>query len=350
MTGKSGKNIAITAGAYIAALTGAGLASGAEICAYFVKYGRISIFGIFIAAGIFALAAYDILTSESRSYPEMCRSLLGSFAARAVNAVSLVFMVCVSVTMCSCSGEFFVTVLQLPRIYGAAAAAVLTATILCLDTGKISAVNGVLGLVIFVGMILVCRHVLLYRLENVSVNLGDNWVTSSVAYGGYNLLTAAPMVFACRSRISSKREAAAAAIVSGLAISVMMVAIWAVIKIFYGKIPLSEIPMLTITARQGTAFSAAYAVLLELAVITTCIGAGEGAVSEISAHIPRKTAVISVCAVSFACAGIPFAALVDKGYRIFGFAAAAMFLPALKNFIKKSKRGENKRNQANFKE
>ena len=335
---KNAISLLMAAGAYIAALVGAGFATGAEIVAYFVQYGKISILGIVMSALIFGLAAYIILASEYDNLSEFCIDKLGKIPAFFINILSALFMLCIFITMVSCSGEFGEELLGMPKPLGVAFIIVCSFFVLLCGIKNFTIINGILGIILSVGLMLICRHIMLYRLENV-FNPIDNWAISSVSYSGYNMISAAAVLFAMSKNISSKKQAAIVGIISGVVIFVLMAAIWCVIKIFYGKIPLGDIPLLTITQRQGGILVIAYALMLEAAVLTTCFSAGFGVCSILKKYTKLFYAVFIISAIGIIFSAIPFSTLIDKAYRIFGILILICFLPSIKNIFKiKNKR------------
>ena len=55
------KKSVIVSFSYIAAIIGAGFASGAEIVSYFLKYGKQSILGIILSGVLFGVLSYFVL-------------------------------------------------------------------------------------------------------------------------------------------------------------------------------------------------------------------------------------------------------------------------------------------------
>ena len=74
--------------------------------------------------------------------------------------------------------------------------------------------------------------------------------------------------------MQDRKEAALASVMSGVVLFVMMLLIWTVLEIYYGKINLGEIPMLTMALRQNKVFGAIYGTMLFFAVITTDVSNG----------------------------------------------------------------------------
>ena len=56
------RNILSVVCGYVAAVIGAGFASGQEIISFFVKYGKYSIIGVLLSCIIFSVFAYAVLS------------------------------------------------------------------------------------------------------------------------------------------------------------------------------------------------------------------------------------------------------------------------------------------------
>ena len=74
---------------------------------------------------------------------------------------------------------------------------------------------------------------------------------SSISYAGYNLITTGAILAGMSHFLQDRKEAALASVMSGVVLFVMMLLIWTVLEIYYGKINLGEIPMLTMALRQN---------------------------------------------------------------------------------------------------
>ena len=128
--------------------------------------------------------------------------------------------------------------------------------------------------------------------------------------------------------IKTKTDAVLAAASSGIAIFVMITLIWGVLSIYYGKINLGEIPMLTMAFRQNNALGVFYSLMLSAAVLTTGVSSGYALIDFLGKRINPRLAAIMVLAGSFFISGAGFSSLVDNVYRVCGYigAAAAIFL------------------------
>ena len=110
------------------------------------------------------------------------------------------------------------------------------------------------------------------------------------------------------------------AIASALMMFIMMALMWLILSIYYNKIDLGEIPMLTMALRQSRLCGLVYSVLISAAVITTAVSNGLCAVEFIKPYIGEKLSVMMVCVIGFAFGTAGFSRLIDTAYRWCGYA------------------------------
>lgn len=318
------RNILCVSSGYIAAVIGAGFASGQEIVSFFVKYGRYSIIGVFIACVIFALFSYAVLSvcaqSGIHSYTGFLSAVFGKkYGVKAVEVVTLVFAAASVCVMTACAGEIMFVICGSRRILGAFIFTLICGIIFFSGSKNIMRINSALGAVIIFGIIFSCLYILRYR-EHQTFSNTVSMALSGVTYAGYNLITAGAILSGMSAFLKNKREAAISSAVSGFVLFVMITLIWGVLGIYYGKISLGEIPMLTMAFRQNKILGGFYTVMLVFAVLTTGVSNGFGMIDILKQKIGRKTAVILIMAAGFCLSGAGFSNLINTAYRACGYA------------------------------
>ena len=335
------------AGGYAAAIIGAGFASGQEIVSFFVRYSRFGFWGIVVACMIFALFAAVVLgfciKTNINSYAELIDRVVTTKAVR--SAINTVIFVCSAAAMCvmtACAGEIGRSVYGAPPVVGAAALTLLCGVIFLMNSRGIMSLNAALGGVLVVGIIFACLYILRYR-EHQTVFVQGSAAVSGFAYAGYNIIGTGAVLAAMSRFLKNKTDAILAAISAGIAIFIMITLIWGVLSIYYGKINIGEIPMLTMTFRQNNALGIFYSLMLSAAVLTTAVSSGYALIDFLGKRINRKLAAIIILIGSFFISGAGFSSLVDNVYRVCGYigAAAAAFL--IYKISIKMKNEENKR-------
>lgn len=344
-------NIFTAACAYAATLIGAGFASGQEIISFFVKYGKMSIFAVVLAAvlmGAFAAAVMgECAELKIKSYGGYLNRFMNKKMRYILEVMTLFFALAVFCVMAACCGEMGSTLLGIKNIYGAAFLCVLCGVIMMFKTDSALNVNAAIGAVIIVSSITCVLYLLRYR-EHQAFADGAKMIVSGVSYSGYNVLTAGVILAELSSRLKSRREAYLASFAAAFSLLVIMVLMWGLLSIYYGKINLGEIPMLTLALRENRVIAAAYAAVLFFAVFSTALSNGIGAVDIVGNKIGRKRAAALIAFVGFCMSGAGFSTLIDAVYRACGYVGAVFLLYTIFHyilFVKNMKKEDNRRKQ-----
>lgn len=330
-------NIFIAAGAYVAALVGAGFASGQEIISFFVKYGKMSVIGLILAAvllGLFAAAVMGECAQRGiKSYGDYLGRFMSIRLRKITEFVTLLFSVSVFCVMVACCAEMGHTLFGAGKVYGALLMCALSGAVMMFKTDDALSVNAVIGGIIVVSIITCTLYLLRYR-EHQAFADGTKMLVSGVSYSGYNVLTAGVILTRLASRFKSRYEAYMAAFAAAFAMAVIMLLMWGLLSIYYGKINLGEIPMLTMAMRENRGVAAAYSAVLFFAVFSTALSNGIGAVNIMSAKMNRKRAAALVTFAGFCLSGAGFSTLINAAYRACGYAGALFLLYVICRYIK----------------
>lgn len=339
---RSVRNILCVSCGYIAAVIGAGFASGQEIISFFVKYGRYSIIGVFIACVIFALFSYAVLRLCVERRIDTYNCFLGiiferKYARRAVEGVTLTFGIVSLCVMTACAGEIGFAMFGMSRIAGAFIFTILCGAVFFLNRKSIMSINSVLGAVIIFGIVFVCLYILRYREHQVFLPHAP-MVVSGVTYAGYNLITVGAVLSGMSRLLSDGKEAAVSSAASGLMLFIIITLIWGVLGIYYGKINLGEIPMLTMALRQNRLIGVFYSIMLIAAVLTTGVSNGFSVIDMTEGFLGRKTAAVIVMMTGFCLSGAGFSNLINVAYRLCGYAGIIIVFLIIYLFVKCEKR------------
>lgn len=335
---------------YIATVIGAGFASGQEMISFFVKYGNLSIAGVFISVIIFGAFAYAVLSDcnrfSVRSYDEYLRLVFPRRAAGFLTCLTFVFSFICFCTMTAGSGAMGAELLGVRPIYGNIIMCALSAAALLMGSKKALKYNSVLGGIIIVGVISCCFYIMGYREHQTLYNI-TKITASSMSYAGYNLITAGVILVEMSGKIRSERQAAAAGFSAAFIMLVIMFLMWVILSIYYGSADLGEMPMLTMARRQNSVIAAMYAVLLFLSMLTTAIASGEAVMAIGGA---QTLPLMLLCAVLLSSAG--FSNMVNIAYRICGYAGIILpfyvIIKNAKNRAKSRKSTEIRDNNVNY--
>ena len=173
---------------------------------------------------------------------------------------------------------------------------------------------------------------------------------SSISYAGYNLITTGA-ILAGMSRFfaGQERGGIGKSVMSGVVLFVMMLLIWTVLEIYYGKINLGEIPMLTMALRQNKVFGAIYGTMLFFAVITTDVSNGFNVLDIASRKIGKNVVVFFMTVIAVAMSGAGFSKIINTAYRLCGYGGLVLVFYVIYNFIKNMNKVENERKNENTK-
>ena len=334
----------LVAGVYIATVIGAGFASGSELVSYFVRYGRISFFGLVLAAVLFGLLAAMITkrvksTGSADFYAYLEQIMPGPLAVL-YRKLTALFMMVVFIAMAAGTGEALSAFFGIAKSWGVLLLCLLCFFVFQYDLKGLMAANGALSALIITGIIGVCWYVLQFREVHVFSAfsaIADNWVTAGASYVSYNILTAG-VILAEMGRTMKRGRYGLVGILSGGAIFCLLLCLWAVISIYYGKIPLDSIPMMTICKRQGPVISGIYLIVLFAAMLTTALSNGYAVVERLSQATSRRMAVGLTLCFGYFGAGFSFTVFVDVIYRILGYLGALLVIFVLWDGIKMKKK------------
>ena len=315
------KNIILVSYSFIAALIGAGFASGQEILCYFAAFGRMGVVGIALTSFLIFIFIYSVLRVSSAYGLYSIDSFFDispvPFIKRLIRIMLAVFSFSVYAAMLSAFGEIM-SGFGIPPHAGALTAVALCAILLCLGNNAVFDINGLIGMILTAAIMTCSVYMIRYREYHTFSQLTPVTLNAGI-YSGFNLLPALPILTVMSRRISGRSEAAAAAFISATAAGVMLIMIYFLIATYAGKIHLGELPMLTLAARQSRIFAGVYRAILLTASATTLLSSG-GSVLEAVPGGGTPLSVILLSVSGFFLSFIGFSTLVSSAYRICGMA------------------------------
>ncbi len=315
-------NVFIAAYSYIAALVGAGFASGQEILSFFVVYGKLGLLAIILSSVIFGYFAYFILNTCRRlnvsNYNELVSMAFKGRTQKFVSSLIFIFTCIVYCVMLACAGEMLHLLYGIKMIWGAAILSLVCA--LVLFTGKNSAlkINGILGAFIVLGICACTLYMLKYREHQTFLNEARA-IVSGAGYAGYNLLGVGFTLAGLSSIINNRRSALFVGFLSGFAIFIMTCLMWALLSIYHKHIALGEIPMLTMAIRQNPTIVYIYSAILVFAVLSTAISSGFGVLDMCENYVNRKKCTVVLAVSGVFASKIGFSSLINTAYRLCGY-------------------------------
>ena len=308
--------------AYLAAVIGAGFASGSEAVFYFVRFGKISFFGILLTSigfGLFAYLTVEICRrSRAFCFPALAESIMPRTAAIFMRIVLDLFMATILAAMICAFAHTAEFIFGAPPRLAAAGFSILCLLILYLPEEAIINQTSALGIFIVVFICAMCIYMINNRCIDVFSPLSKS-IFSSVSYTSYNAASACPLLCSAAASVKTRRQSSYIGIISGMLSFFALFLIWALISVYYGKIPLGELPMLTLAARQGFLFCMLYAAVMTASVFTTAAASAFGLLN--SAFIkfaPKKLRPVIVISAGYFISSVGFSAIVSRLYNAAG--------------------------------
>ena len=336
-------NIILAAYSYIAAIVGAGFASGQEILSFFVVYGKSGLLGIFLSCIIFSVYAYVIIEGgracSSSDYSSFLKNTAPKGFDKIFSAITLVFLCGVYSAMLACIGEMTRLLFGIDPMWGRLILSFICCILIISGKEASLRTNAILGVIIAVGIISSAIYMLRYR-EHQTFFTTLRSGASALAYSGYNLLGAGVVLVGFADKIKSKAESAAVGIVSGCTLFVMMLLVWALLSLYYRYISLGEIPMLTMALRQNTFVAYVYSVMLVLAILTTAVASGTGICDMTKNKIPSTKCAILVMCCGMCISSAGFSHIINVVYRICGYIGIVINLLIVFICIKRNREKE----------
>lgn len=333
-------NILIVVYSVIAAIIGAGFASGQEMLLYFVCFGKNGIAGIFITVVAFMLFIYCVLyiciAKGYRDYDSFLNIFKSTRSRICVKAITLVFSFAVYGAMISATGELLYDFFGIELALGTLLCAIGSTILFCTAGDRIFTFNGVLGILLVVFITFSILYMLSYREFHAFSPTYTKSYASGLIYSGYNLVSLTPVLVTLSKRLKTNSDSLAVSLSTGIISGIIMTLIFGLLSIYAGKINLGELPLLTLARRQNPNFATLYAFILTAAILTTLISSGGGLCSALKLRKkPIKTGLLSMSAYLLASFG--FSNLINTAYRICGIAGLVVCIVTITTIFKKTK-------------
>lgn len=314
-------NIIIVSYSIIAALIGAGFASGQEMLCYFTVFGRWGLVGILASLTAFSIFIFITLRCIQKhgfdSYDDFLHIFRHRTVRQIVKFITVVFSFAVYGTMLSAFAEILHELFGLRQCIGALLCAVTATAVFLFGTERVFALNGVLGIALVFMLIFACLYMLSYREFHVFSAAPPTAAANGLIYSGYNLVSLTPVLVTLSKRLKSPSDTTAVTLSAAFLTGTIMVLVFCLLSIYNNRIPLGELPMLTLAKRQNNTFALIYTVILACAVITTLLSSGGSIVDSLGIKgNPILIALIS--ALAYFMSGIGFGRLIDTAYRACG--------------------------------
>lgn len=307
---------------YIAAVIGAGFASGQEIIQFFQRFGRAGLIGLILATlalsilgGLILKKCYELKTSD---YKALLFKVSGTEAAF-LDLLYTTFLLAGLAIMLAGSKETIYILFGIPG--GQYITALAVVYLLVRGPEKILNASALLipfliGYILFIGRTMLVRNGL--RIPQESINFG---IPYSLLYPGFNLGFALAIFASIADLLPNKKTAFCGGIVGGLVlgglIGLMLLTLWSGPAIALS----SPVPMLFIAERISKSTGLVYGIVLWIAMYTTAVANGLAVATRLKPIVDLSWTTISIIVVFLAClvSRAGFVLLISFAYPLFGF-------------------------------
>lgn len=308
--------------AYLAAVIGAGFASGNEAVYYFVRFGKISFFGILLTCvgfGLFSFMTVEFCRkNDTYSFEEFTSKLMPQKISAFIQTVTNIFMAVILGAMISAFSEMINYLFAFSKLYTSVVFSFFCFFIIMLPEKIVIGQSGYLGTFIVFLIISMCIYMINHRCTDAFSPALKN-IFFSASYTSYNVVSACSLLCCGARLIKSKKQSSKLGLLSFAFSFASLLSVWIVISIYYGKINLGELPMLTLAARQGYLFGLLYATVMTASIFTTAVATGFGIKKSLQAkNLSKLTSALITISVGYLISSVGFSSIVSKLYNIAG--------------------------------
>lgn len=339
------------ASVYIGTVLGAGFASGQEMLKFFAFYGYKGMFGLVLTGMLFGIVGYQVLTIihtyKCKSYKEFINIIIGKRSGYILEIIVMFFMFVGFCAMFAGCGAMFEQRFNMPFYFGVLLMAICCFITFIFDVKGVVTVNSVLAPLLLIGCILIGLYMWFFRSTVVlstfveSLRMArDNWISSSIIYVAYNIITAVVVLCSLGYIINRKYTVVLSSFISGIGLGIIGLILGIVVLIYYNDVKGLEIPLLAIVMKYSSFIQYIYISVLLSAMFTTAVANGFGLISRIKDNLcpegkDNTIVILLVIIGAIAVSGIGFSTMVGKVYPVFGYAGIFEILVIVIFFIRR---------------
>lgn len=321
----------------IAALIGAGFASGQEINAFFYIYGTKGMLGLLVCCTILIFIIYKtfkILQDENISnYKDFLNKIVKKQSSKKylnssfiINSIVNLFLMLTFFIMLSGFGAYFSQELKISRYIGSGILAIVCFVTFLTNVNGVIKISSILVPVLIFFIILIgAININTINLESTIAtlnfeNTSNNWLLSSILYCSYNSILLIPMLIPLKKYITKYKSNFFVSITSGLIIFILALSIFFLLTRIQIDINQLEMPTLYVIGKYFSQFRPIYALIILCSIYTTATSIGISLLENISKN-KKSYILISafICIIGFLVSGFGFSNLVTLIYPIFGY-------------------------------
>lgn len=329
------KQVKKTVFAIIAALIGAGFASGQEINVFFYSYGIKGIIGLAVCSILMSYIIYKVLSiikiMEVNNYKDLVYLIIENRTQKKylnpsyiINVIVNLFLIISFFIMIAGFGAYFSQEMGINNYIGSGILAILCFLTLIGNNDKIIKINSFLIpiLIIFIvviGIINLTAINIPNAINKINQINKSGWLISCILYSSYNSIFLIPVIITLKKFIKQKRDIFATAIITGIIVFCLAIAIYSLLVRIDIDINNLEMPVIYVISTYFDKFKIIYALIILFSIYTTAISIGKSILDNVSKNKNNyKKIALLICIVAFLVSGIGFSNLVTYIYPIFG--------------------------------
>lgn len=337
------KNILYVSCVIIATVIGAGFATGQELLSYFNIYGAEGAIGLTAAMLMLMGCTWCVLlyVAEKRE-PELSGYLreAGGAASEKIYAFCIrVFSFCGFCAMCAAFSKLMGELFGAPYFLCVALFSLLCIVVSYFGSDWICVLNLIIAPILMVGLILISVKGMSDRaIETFAVSGARHhrFFMSAVVYASYNVLSVISILFGLKKYVPSKKIVNISVILSAVLMLAISGSVFLCIEVYFGKIVLGEIPLLTIALRHEAVYHIIYTVVVTGAIFSTAISLGYASLRKRGRQRLKEASLIWCMSIPVCLMG--FENIVKKVYGAFGYLGIPLMILILCFFVKQHKK------------
>lgn len=298
---------------------GAGFASGKEIWQYFGVFGDFGMVGIALSCLLLSAFAYCTACNITSLGEDVYVKQLCSF--KWVNWLLNGYMVLMLCTMITAFGECLNQTFGLPKLFGVVLMDLATMVILYFGA------KGLVKLSTVVTPLIISGIVFSYLSNNImEVFSYNNFVTSSVVYTSYNVISLPFIMSGLKESFSNKKQITCCSTLFGVLVFCLAFCVLGLLKFSDTVAP---IPLITSVSSE---FSYILIVVLAMSMLTTAVSNGHGFINGVA--FDKMQSIVFLGAFTIVFSLFSFGFIIKYLYSLFGYMGLYIFIKNFYIFLK----------------
>lgn len=326
--------------AIVAALIGAGFASGQEIYTFFYVHGLKGILGLLLCITLFTAIIYKVLiivhTYSIKNYNDFVFLLVGQHGF-IISLIVNLFLLVTFFIMIAGFGSFFSQEAHINTYVGSGILACLCFLTFITNSDSILKVNSILVPILIYFVVLIgCKNLTSlnnsYVINILKTSSFDSfsWIKDSILYTSYNSILLIPLLVSFRKYIKSKSDIVIIALVSSLLLLLLGILIFFMLAKININISQLEMPLLYTIRNFYNSYIHIYAFVILTSIYTTAISIGLSFLENIHASSinsqKKQIVILIICLAGFSISGFGFSNLISTLYPFFGYLGITQIL------------------------